>query len=102
MPADRPVRPAALSNDRFRRAVGRDAVVNGRVIFEGGLDQLPTRVRVAIVAAVRAYAFSAADGDEHAVRQTATVTVQGVGYRFAVEADAPDDRAPRVLRIGPA
>jgi hypothetical protein len=102
MPADRPVRPAALANDRFRRAVGRDAVVNGRVMFEGALDQLPTRLRVAIVAAVRAYAFSAEDGQQYAARQTATVTVQGVAYRFAVEADAPDGRAPRVLRIGPA
>jgi hypothetical protein len=102
MPADRPVRPAALANDRFRRAVGRDAVVNGRVIFEGGLDQLPTRVRVAIVAAVRGYTFSAEDGEQYAARRTATVTVQGVAYRFAVEVDAHDDRAPRVLRIRPA
>jgi hypothetical protein len=102
MPADRPVRPVALANDRFRRAVGKDAVVNGRVMFEGGLDQLPTRVRVAIIAAVRAYAFSAEDGDQYAARRTATIIVQGVAYRFAVEAHAHDERAPRVLRIGPA
>jgi hypothetical protein len=99
MPADRPSRPGALGNDRFRRAIGRDAVVNGRVMFEDGLDQLPTRLRVAIVAAVRAYTFSAEDGEQYAARRTATVTVQGVAYRFTVGADAPDDRAPQVLRI---
>jgi hypothetical protein len=102
MSVDRPARPAALLNDRFRRTVGRDASSRGVVIFDASLSSLTLRQRRAVVAAVRAYTFSAEDGKQYAARRTATVTVQGVAYRFAVEADAPDDRAPRVLRIGPA
>jgi hypothetical protein len=101
MPADRTVRSAAAANDRFRRTVGREAATRGRIAFDRGLEDLPTRLRAQIVDAVRAYEFRHGADADLDLRASATITVENLAFHFSIEIDpeAPEPDQP-VLRIG--
>jgi hypothetical protein len=101
VPADRPGRPAAAANDRFRRTVGREAGTRGRIVFDRALEGLPTRLRARIIDAVRAYEFRHGADADHDPRASGTFTLEGVAFRFSIEVDpeAPEPEQ-RVLRIG--